>query len=887
MKECLRKMHMKVLEWPSQSPDFNPIDNLWRELKVRVAKRKAKNITALEEICMEEWANIPTTMTRASVEWVRSVVPIKGYKEVLIDDREGLFEELVTRDLEKLENENEPMGRKYNLSRSEMETLKGLEKDPKIIIKPSDKGGNTVVMNHEDYVNMCKRILDDPANYERISSNPTSLYRKQLKLILDGGLSNGLIDKNEYEYLLPQYPVVATFYCLPKVHKGLVPLRGRPIVSGINSLCHHVGIYLDEILKTHVTSLNSYTRDSMDLLRKIDGLTLEPEALLCSIDVEALYSSIRHCDGLRAVEYFIKSRGQQYSGHNKFTLDLLEFCLTRNFFLFNGSIFHQLRGTAMGNSCAPAYANLLLGWWEESEVFGDTFLEEQANIAFWARYIDDVLLFWNGDAVTLTNFVSKLNNNQLGLSFTFEYHKDKLPFLDLYIQKMPDGHLDTKTYRKPTSTNALLRWDSHHPVSLKEGIPKGQYLRARRNCSSNEEYKTQADELKTRFLARGYLEGILRKAFNEVKDINRNSLLVPAPTKEERPVCRYITTYNNGAQKVRTILQKYWSILNMDEDIGEMVGDSPRITFKKGRPLLMHPMILFALAAAAWHWLLQSHRELGIKDNARPHVSGVCQQLLQDEGIEAMDLPACSPDLNPIEHIWDIMSRTIHQHESIRDLVLAAAPSSKASSALTFRQRARTNHVTAPSDLSVTAEDVEDGAAAGTRSRSQCLSQPAAPASACLNGSQASCTRQCSVNSRRARCTRQSSPQWQPVQLHLKDFISTTAGPFAPASAHLNGSRACCTCQCSSLHQPVLSAPVLLCLPASIGHFLGPPQQPIPKGQLPSTQESAFQDLAVTSRLLIGRAAVTWAAARPITSRDVTATSPKVLPKNQRFQDLR
>ncbi|KAI4893576.1 hypothetical protein NFI96_021374, partial [Prochilodus magdalenae] len=40
---------------------------------------------------------------------------------------------------------------------------------------------------------------------------------------------------------------------------------------------------------------------------------------------------------------------------------------------------------------------------------------------------------------------------------------------------------------------------------------------------------------------------------------------------------------------------------------------------------------------------------------------GVCQQFLQDEGIEAMDWPARSPDLNLIEHIWDIMSRSIHQ----------------------------------------------------------------------------------------------------------------------------------------------------------------------------------------------------------------------------------
>ena len=58
-KEWLKKKHIKAQEWPSQSPDLNPIENLWRELKLRVAKRQPLKLKDLERICKEEWTKIP------------------------------------------------------------------------------------------------------------------------------------------------------------------------------------------------------------------------------------------------------------------------------------------------------------------------------------------------------------------------------------------------------------------------------------------------------------------------------------------------------------------------------------------------------------------------------------------------------------------------------------------------------------------------------------------------------------------------------------------------------------------------------------------------------------------------------------------------------------
>ena len=49
---------ISTLNWPSQSPDLNPIENFWNTLKVKVYKRNPQNIKQLEELCKGELGKV-------------------------------------------------------------------------------------------------------------------------------------------------------------------------------------------------------------------------------------------------------------------------------------------------------------------------------------------------------------------------------------------------------------------------------------------------------------------------------------------------------------------------------------------------------------------------------------------------------------------------------------------------------------------------------------------------------------------------------------------------------------------------------------------------------------------------------------------------------------
>ena len=61
VEEFLRARGVVLLPWPAQSPDLNPIENLWAQMSKRVYDKAAyPNVDSLWARIQSEWAQIGT-----------------------------------------------------------------------------------------------------------------------------------------------------------------------------------------------------------------------------------------------------------------------------------------------------------------------------------------------------------------------------------------------------------------------------------------------------------------------------------------------------------------------------------------------------------------------------------------------------------------------------------------------------------------------------------------------------------------------------------------------------------------------------------------------------------------------------------------------------------
>ena len=58
--EWFKRKHLNVLEWPRQSADLNPIENLWYNLKIVVHLRNPSNLKELKNGQESQWLDLPS-----------------------------------------------------------------------------------------------------------------------------------------------------------------------------------------------------------------------------------------------------------------------------------------------------------------------------------------------------------------------------------------------------------------------------------------------------------------------------------------------------------------------------------------------------------------------------------------------------------------------------------------------------------------------------------------------------------------------------------------------------------------------------------------------------------------------------------------------------------
>lgn len=457
--------------------------------------------------------------------------------------------------------------------------IESLRKRKELVIRPADKGGGVVLQSKEKYMAEIDRQLGDGNTYQQLRSNPTSTNKKELEKLIHLGTKKGILNKKEAKYLIPESCRIPVLYTVPKIHKDKENPPGRPIVNGIDSLTARMGQYVDTFLQPAVQLTTAYLKDTKHLLQILqDTPVSEGHTLLATADVSSLYTIIKHHQACEATKWVLKRHSPLLCAQRKFLIKCVDFCLKNNYFWHNQKYYKQLTGVAMGAKFAPSVANAFMAQWEDSSVHTNT----PPQLMLYKRYIDDLIIIWNGDRTTLEEFLDQLNTNDRNIALQWNIHEQHIDFLDLDI-RIEGEKILTKTHFKSVDRNSYLSTNSCHFKHWLYNIPKGQLIRIKRNCTIEEDYKDQAHILKERFMKKGYSEMSLNNQINEVNHLSRNRMLETTTKRQTAfpEVPQIILDFNAQHKEVEKLFKKHWHILKADKHLNAVLPEKPKFIYKR------------------------------------------------------------------------------------------------------------------------------------------------------------------------------------------------------------------------------------------------------------------------------------------------------------------
>jgi hypothetical protein len=342
-------------------------------------------------------------------------------------------------------------------------------------------------------------------SYGRIKNDRTACVERAIKKELNK--HKKVMPEALFHKLNPNNSVPPHIYGLPKIHKPGMPLR--PIVSCIDSPCHKLARYLTDILSPLVGKSPSYVKDSKHLVEMLSQVTVQPDDIMASFDVESLFTNVPIEETLEILKDKLE-KDTDLSTRTPLSkeaiLELTRICITTTYFQYKDAFFQQKSGMAMGSPLSPLLANMYMEWFEQKAI--ET---SHTKPRMWLRYVDDTFTIWQHGNNQLETFKDHLNSIAPTIRFTMEKEEEgKIPFLDVNVQRV-GSQLEMSVYYKKTHTGRYLDFASNHTRSTKAGVIKCLTNRAQNICHG-ERLEEEKRNLTRTFMKNGYPRAFIEKA---------------------------------------------------------------------------------------------------------------------------------------------------------------------------------------------------------------------------------------------------------------------------------------------------------------------------------------------------------------------------------------
>jgi hypothetical protein len=386
-----------------------------------------------------------------------------------------------------------------------------------VLLQKTDKSKVFHLGKIDDYQKKSDDYMERTQAYRCLGNTDPlpELVQRTNKYLLDLRLAKWISQK-QYESLSVKADEIelAHLYYLPKAHKVGTPLR--PIIAGLKHPTVKISRFLDNLLRPLFDTISAATTvtSGFELLKRLNEWTahrLNHETVLCTMDVEDLYTMIPQSEGVLSLKKMLDHLNmKQVEGLNIETvIRLSRFVMRNNYFSYGNRFYHQIRGGAMGSPLTLTIANCYMFFFER-----DIVRQVGNSNGLYVRYIDDIFISINWPHRHFTNQANRWNNKDPSIKLNVQI-SSAITFLDLDMELI-EGRVQTKVFHKPSYEPYYLPFNSIHPMHMKKNIPYAMLLRAVRYCSSFQLYINERESLRMALLLNKYPGNFINDQFNRV-----------------------------------------------------------------------------------------------------------------------------------------------------------------------------------------------------------------------------------------------------------------------------------------------------------------------------------------------------------------------------------